>query len=320
MITWRRIIGLLSAALWVTACAADADNTAPGAEAAAPRPANTGSSYLEERARFQTKLTRRGPAPGSQDQSPPLPGYRTVVYPSGDLQLRAWLSVPESARAKPAPALVFFHGGFELRSFQVEQVSAFREAGFVILFPMLRGEHGNPGVFEALLGEIDDAAAAVRWIAAQPYVDPTRVYTYGHSVGARVSLLVSLRNDVPIRLAGSSAGVGTADDLKGWSKVAPFDVTDERERRMRAPFDFIQTMGHRHVTFVGRQEYSAERIAKLRGLAAGTRLEIRAVDGDHMECMPPALEEFLGLITQEFPATKTAPAAGNSSLNRPLAP
>lgn len=148
------------------------------------------------------------------------------------------------------------------------------------------------------MGEIDDAAAAVRWVAAQPFVDPSRIYTYGHSTGAAVALLLSLRDDVPVRLSGSSAGLYTEDSLKGWTN-APFDVNDERERRMRTPIDFIQTMGHRHVTFVGRNEYSVERVAEFRRLAAGSQLEIREVNGDHMGSLQPALAQFFEIVKSD---------------------
>ena len=148
---------------------------------------------------------------------------------------------------------------------------------------------------ESLLGEIDDAAAAVRWIAAQPFVDPARIYTYGHSTGAAVSLLLSLRDDMPVRLSGSSAGLYTEDSLKKWTN-APFDVNDERERRMRTPINFIQTLSHRHVTFVGRDEYSVERVTEFRRISAGSQLEIREVDGDHMGSLQPALAQFFEIV------------------------
>jgi acetyl esterase/lipase len=256
------------------------------------------SSYLEERACFRTKLIRRRPASGSQNQPTPPAGIETVTYASGDLNLRAWLSVPDAARKRPAPALVFFHGGSEQNAFFVEQAKAFRDAGFVVLFPMLRGENGNPGAWECLVGEIDDAAAAVRWIAAQPFVDPKRIYTYGHSTGAAVSLLLSLRDDMPVRLGGSSAGLYTEDSLKKWTN-APFDIDDPRERRMRTPINFIQTMSHRHVTFVGRDEYSVERVAEFRRLSAGSQLEIQDVDGDHMGCLQPALAQFFEIVKSD---------------------
>jgi poly(3-hydroxybutyrate) depolymerase len=169
---------------------------------------------------------------------------------------------------------------------------------------MLRGENGNPGEWESLMGEIDDAAAAVRWIAAQPFVDPSRIYTYGHSTGAAVSLLLSMRNDAPVRLGGSSAGLFTEDSLKEWPD-APFDVNDQRERRMRTPINFIQTMSHRHVAYIGRDEYSAERVAEFRRLSAGSQLDIREVDGDHMGCLQPALAQFLAVVKSEAATKQT---------------
>jgi ankyrin repeat protein/acetyl esterase/lipase len=273
-----------------------------GTDRDSPHASSVRSSYLEERARFHSKLIRRGPAPGSQSQPTPPAGIETITYASGDLKLRAWLSVPEAGRVRPAPALVFLHGGSEQSAFFVERAQAFRDAGFVVLFPMLRGENGNPGEWECLLGEIDDAAAAVRWIAAQAFVDPAQIYTYGHSTGAAVSLLVSLRDDLPVRLSGSSAGLYTADSLREWTN-APFDVNDERERRMRTPIEFIQTMGQRHVTFVGRDEHPVERVAEFRRLSAGSKLEIREVTGDHMGCLQPALDQFLRIVLSDI-ATK----------------
>lgn len=271
------------------------------------------ASYREARASFRSQLTRNGPAPGATALPPAPPGLETVSYPSGELVLRAWLSVPAAARSKPAPAVVFFHGGFELGAGTVEMARPFLDRGFVTLFPTLRGENGNLGHFELLLGEIDDAAAAVRWIASQPYVDPARVYAYGHSMGARVALLLSLRDDVALRIAGGSAGLYTADGLARWGERAPFDVRDERERRMRAPFGFLDGMGQRHLAFVGRQEYSAERVAEFRQLAAGSKLEVHAVDGDHMSCLRPAVAAFLRAVT-EAPRLRfrPGPAIGSS--------
>lgn len=269
--------------------------------------------YLAERARFVTKLTRIGPAPGASKPPVPPPGVEVVTYPSGDLKLRAWLSTPDGVQTRASPAVAFFHGGFGLSPAFVEMARPFHDAGFVVMYPMLRGENGNPGTSEILLGEVDDAAAAVRWLASRSGVDASQVFTYGHSMGARVALLLSLRDDVPVRMGGGSAGLYSADGLKRWDSIAPFDVTDERERRMRSPVDFLQTMGHRHVTFVGRDEYSAERIAEFRRFAVGTRLEIREVDGDHMGCFAPALTEFLRIVRHES-ALPEAPIAGPGGL------
>ena len=77
-------------------------------------------------------------------------------------------------------------------------------------------------------------------------------------------------------------------------------INGEYANRMRTPIEFIQTMGQRHVTFVGREEYSAERVAEFRRLSAGSKLEIREVDGDHMGCFEPALAQFLQIVMSDI--------------------
>lgn len=272
-----------------------------------------GQSYVAARAGFQTRLVRRGPAPGPTSPADPPPGIRQVRYPSGDLKLAAWVRVPGGARTRRQPAVVFFHGGLALDVEWVELTRPFFDAGFVVMLPMLRGENGNPGAFELLLGEIDDAAAAVRWLAGQPYVDPSRIYAFGHSMGARVSVMLTLQPDVPIRLSGGSAGLYTADGFLRWGSRAPFDVQKVWERRIRAPFDFLDGMRHRHLAFAGRQDYAGERLTEYRRLAQGTRLEIREVDGDHMGCLRPAVAAFLGVIRQAGPPVfLPGPSLGSS--------
>jgi dipeptidyl aminopeptidase/acylaminoacyl peptidase len=65
--------------------------------------------------------------------------------------------------------------------------------GFVMLIPMLRGENGNPGHFEAYYSEVDDIIAAGHFVRSLPYVDPNRVFLAGHSVGAILTVLTAMR-------------------------------------------------------------------------------------------------------------------------------
>ena len=97
-----------------------------------------------------------------------------IVYPSGRLALKAWAAF--RANASPShkvPGVVFFHAGFAFAAGNFEAARPFLDVGFAVLCPMLRAENGNPGNFELLLGEIDDAGAAVAWLAGQPGVDAT---------------------------------------------------------------------------------------------------------------------------------------------------
>jgi dipeptidyl aminopeptidase/acylaminoacyl peptidase len=139
-------------------------------------------SYLERRAAFHTQLIRRGPAPQATEMahypnwSAPEERIREVRYPSGDMELRALLYEPEEAAGAPAPALVYLHGALQLSEHTISNTKPFIEAGFVVMAPAFRGEPGNPGFHEFVFGEADDAAAAIRWLAGQTFVDPERIY------------------------------------------------------------------------------------------------------------------------------------------------
>lgn len=123
--------------------------------------------------------------------------------------------------AKPRPALMFLHGGFAFGAGDLEACQAFMDAGYIVMCPMLRGENGNPGVFEMFLGEVEDAKAAAVWLAEQPGVDKSRIFAFGHSVGGGVSAMLSLRENVPVQHSGSSGGFGTASRvLVEWQTIA----------------------------------------------------------------------------------------------------
>ncbi|HBT77262.1 MAG TPA: hypothetical protein DEB39_10155 [Planctomycetaceae bacterium] len=259
--------------------------------------------YLERRAVFRTQLTRTGPAPQEWEPVALIPNVRKIEYPSGDLRLQGWVQVPPEAETKPAPALVYFHGGFAFGMEELESCSPFRDAGFVVFCPTLRGENGNPGNFEFLFGEIDDAANAVRWLADQPYVDKNRIYTFGHSAGGGVSALLSLMDDVPIRHGGSSGGLydhGIFNDT-----FAPFNGKDASECAMRTLYGNQRWMKRKHYGFVGPADYglrdSLARLKKERETLGRDKslLVIGHPKGDHFSSLEPALRRYLAIIKKE---------------------
>jgi hypothetical protein len=125
------------------------------------------------------------------------------------------------------------------------------DENFVVLWPTLRGENRNPGNFELLWGEIDDARAAIRWLAPQPFVDRTRIFAFGHSVGGGISALLSLHDDVTIRHSGSCGGLYTADAFFQWTDWLPFDVRRAEERELRVLLGNVGDMLRPHYAFVG---------------------------------------------------------------------
>ncbi len=61
----------------------------------------------------------------------------------------------------------------------------YRDAGFVVLAPMLRGENGLSGSYSMFFDEIDDVLAAADALAALPYVRGDRLMSQGTASAAR---------------------------------------------------------------------------------------------------------------------------------------
>src|SRR5262245_51149962 len=110
--------------------------------------------YAQARTHFQTKLLHQGPAPQEWDPVTRPPGVDEVEYISGGLRLKAWVSHPE---AKPVrqPAVLFLHGGFAFGEDDWDMTKPFRDAGFVVMTPILRGENGLPGAYSMFYNETD---------------------------------------------------------------------------------------------------------------------------------------------------------------------
>lgn len=267
------------------------------------RGGGAGRSFMARRAAHPTRLLRRGPAPGSwQPQRVPA-GARALVYRSGGRELKAWFAAP--AGGGPAPGLVYFHGEFSLATWDFEQVRGFLDAGFAVLTPSLRGENGNPGDFELLRGELDDACAAVRWLAAQPGVDPTRISTVGHSVGGGLSALLALVPELPLVATASVDGIYTPATFARWAADADtrdlvrFDPYDREETELRVLGPHLAGLVRPHHAIVGSEDTSILRNARAlaeRAPGLGAPFTLQVVPGDHSTSLQPALRAHLAAL------------------------
>ena len=263
--------------------------------------------YLARRHAHDTKLSVRGPSPGKYVEHRPGRGVAAVTYPSGDLSLAAWYATPLGASgSNRAPALVYFHGDFAFGPDDFDAVRPFVDAGYVVMTPMLRGENGNPGDFELLWGEIDDARAAIEWVAAQPMVDRQRIYAFGHSIGGGVAAMLSLYPALPLRMSGSCGGIYMPETFGRWaasknnSELVRFDAEDPDETQLRVLGPNIAWMVHRHIAYVGEDDpWFVENAAVLekRAWELGRPFERVVVEGDHMGSLHGALAAFL-LVTR----------------------
>src|SRR5207249_445726 len=116
-------------------------------------------NYADARKGFQTKLIRKAAAPQAWQPVKPPPGVTVMDYQSGNLKLKAWVNGPPKGAAR-SPAVLFLHGGFAFDRDDWEQAQPFRDAGYVVMAPMLRGENGLPGVYSMFYDEVEDVNAA----------------------------------------------------------------------------------------------------------------------------------------------------------------
>ncbi|MBL4883286.1 MAG: prolyl oligopeptidase family serine peptidase, partial [Planctomycetaceae bacterium] len=250
--------------------------------------------YLQRRKDFKTALLKTGSAPQRYEIETPPQGVEEITYQSGELKLKAWVD-KRGVKNNNAPVLIFFHGGFAFGAGDLEECEPFRDAGFIVMTPMLRGENGNPGSFELFYGEVDDAAAACRWMAEQQGVDKNRIYAFGHSVGGGVSALLSLRDDVPIAHSGSSGGIYTDYVMTSWSDIVPFDRNNPEEGRLRLLVGNVKDMQHPHFAYAGKNDtplISGMNQAKVEG-GSNSRLTTGVLPGDHFTSFGPSLIKYL---------------------------
>jgi acetyl esterase/lipase len=253
--------------------------------------------YLSRRASFKTTLVKKGPAPAKGKEEPLPNGVVSVRYQSDGRSLKAWLFVPKLAENEKRPALVYLHGWFAFGVDNFATCKPFTDAGFVVLCPAYRGENGNPGDYQMFLGEADDAAAAVRWLASKKYVDRKKIYVFGHSAGGVVSSLLSLYDDLPVVHTGSAGGLYGADLFDVVSGLVPFDRTNVQERQMRLLVGNIRWMKRPHFAFTGRQDtLMQDGVATREAADAHAPLHVIEVPGDHGSSLNAAIHAYLVLV------------------------
>jgi acetyl esterase/lipase len=157
---------------------------APGMEA-------LNEDYAQARGRFHTKLLRKGPSPQGWKPIKPPEGVTEVEYSSGELRLKAWVNRPAD-QSRKYPAVLFLHGGFAFDLGDWDQTKPYRDAGFVVLTPILRAENGQPGAWSYFHDEVDDVLSAAEYLSKQPYVDSKHLFVAGHSVGGTMTLLAAM--------------------------------------------------------------------------------------------------------------------------------
>jgi acetyl esterase/lipase len=304
--TMRAVLGsAIAVALSVAAagCPRDAEPVEPVVE-------QPSEPFLARRVAHETALLEHGPSPGKYNEYAPPPGVVRVMYKSGELELATWYAMPLGSGGRTVPALIYFHGDFAFGPDDFEIVRPFLDAGYMVMTPMLRGENGNPGDFELLWGEIDDARAAIEWVAGIGTVDRSRIYAFGHSIGGGIVAMLSLYPELPLRATASAGGIYMPETFARWAQseqnreLVRFDPTDKNETELRTLGPNLPWMVHRHIAYVGEDDPWFVRNAgelEARAWGLGKPFERVVVTGDHMSSLPVALNAFLELTRQDLP-------------------
>jgi dipeptidyl aminopeptidase/acylaminoacyl peptidase len=255
--------------------------------------------YAAARGRFHTKLLRKGPAPQPWQPVKRPAGVAEVEYTSGGLRLRAWVNQTTGKTGK-LPAILYLHGGWAFGADDWEQAQPLRDAGFVVMTPLLRGENGQVGNFTMFYDEIDDVLAAADQLARLPQVDPQRIYVAGHSAGGTHALLAAMASN---RFRAAVSLSGSPDQLEfvrsGWEKVVPFDQTDIREFQLRSPVAYATSFKCPTRLYVGGAEaefHASTRRTALLAKERGLDVEVIVLPGDHFSAVPEALRQTIAFF------------------------
>jgi dienelactone hydrolase len=254
--------------------------------------------YAKARAHFQTHLLRHGPSPQSWTPSPTPAGAALVNY-STNPALKAWISAasPGKAAAEPKrPAVLFLHGGFAADADDWQMAQPYRDAGYVVMLPLLRGENGQPGDYTMFYNEVEDVLAAANYLVARPDVDATHLYLAGHSVGGTLVLLAAMTTD---RFRGAASFSGSPDQIawsKGQQALIPFDTGDMHEFQMRSPIAFATSFKCPVRIYYGsREKYFDSSSRRTASLAQQKQLDVEAISvpGDHFGAVPEEIQQSI---------------------------
>jgi hypothetical protein len=261
--------------------------------------------YTRARRGFRTKLIRNAPAL-PPDWTPPQPpeGTAEVLYQSGPLSLKAWINRPADNGNRRRVAVLFLHSAFFFRPEFWEMSKPYRDAGFIVMTPLLRGENGQAGRWTMFYDEVDDVVAAAEYLRKQSFVDPDNLYIAGHSNGGTLAMLAAMTYQ-HFRAAASFSG--SPDQVLfcrhfRQKDIIPFDYTDQREIQLRSPLAYAASFKCPTRIYFGREESNILSLTSQRTaeIARGKRLDVQAmqVEGGHVTGVPEEIRLSIQFFRQ----------------------
>lgn len=284
----RALTRLLITLLLMNCPGCKRESVSPGLELQA-------EDYKTARSHFQTRLVRHGAAPQSWT---PLrtPADADEVQYCKEPPLKAWVSRLKNKRAAKNPAVLFLHGGFAADIDDWEMPKAYREAGYTVMMPMLRGENGQPGDYSLFYDEVSDVLKAAEFLASRPEVDTSHIYIAGHSIGGTLTLLAAMASD---RFCEAASFSGSPDQIawsSGQPEIIPFDRSNVREFQMRSPIAFATSFKCPVRIYCGSSErFFSGGSQQLASLARQAHVDVIAISvpGDHFSAVPAEIQQSI---------------------------
>ncbi|MBL8685202.1 MAG: alpha/beta fold hydrolase [Myxococcales bacterium] len=219
-----------------------------------------------------------------------------MLVRSGSLLLRAHVDHSANTASERRAAVLYLHGQFAFTHEAAVQAQRFRDAGFVTMTLVLRGENGQDGAFSLYYDEVDDVLAAAEALASLPSVDPSRVMIAGHSAGAVLAMLAAAASDRFAKVASISGWPDLRPVLRYYPSYAVFDARDERELEMRSPVDFMGSIRAPLRMYFGSEEIEL-RPHVYRAVERARRSDCDTsatmVAGNHFTATIPAIEAII---------------------------
>ena len=251
--------------------------------------------YAEARNQFKTTLLKKGASPQASRPVKMPADAKEITFPSGKLELKAWINEPSEAKDKKA-AVIFLHNGMAFGEEDWEMAKPFRDAGFVTMTPLLRGENGQAGTYTLFYDEVDDVLAAADYLLKQPFVDEKRLFVAGHTEGGTLALLTAMTSK-RFRAAASFSGCPNLGIyLQGRQPLAPFAANNLRELQMRSPVAYATSFKCPVRLYFAPGEFMLD-VASIQTatLAKQQGLDVEAVQvpGNNMTAVRPAMKQAI---------------------------
>ena len=200
--------------------------------------------------------------------------------------------------------MLFLHGGFCFDFSDWQGAQAFRDAGFIVMIPVLRGEEGQPGNCTRFYDEVDDVASAAEYLRSQPYIKGDELYLAGHSTGGTLTLVTAMANPsfrAAASFSGSPDAVRYTRHTLAIGGEVPFDYTDPMELQVRLPKVYAASFKCPVRIYYGAQEthfaLSSQPSAKL---ARDHKVDVQAiaVDGVHVSALEAEIKLAIDFFRQ----------------------